>query len=533
VRLFKTVVGLRCFLEQAKKATLATEPARIGFVPTMGALHDGHLSLIRQARRDNDVVVVSIFVNPLQFSPNEDFQQYPRTVERDRDLCEQAGVDVIFMPSTTELYGDSTLDPNQSPQPAALTQVIPPQPMLEVLCGPSRPTHFPGVATIVTKLLSIVQPNTAYFGQKDAQQVAILQRVVSDLNLAVELVVCPIVREPNGLAMSSRNQYLSAEERSQAATMFQSLQQADQLFRSGIHTTAALIAEVRHRLEAAPNLRVDYVDVVHPVTLAPLTHIEESGLLAIAVYLGKTRLIDNIVLRNRQPIVAIDGPAGAGKSTVVRQVAHKLGLLYLDTGAMYRAVTWQVLQLGIAVDDEAAIAELVSQSKIQLLSGGFQHDDMAVAPCQVWINDQNVTQAIRTLDVTAQVSAIAAQPAVRQHLVKLQQAYGQKGGVVMDGRDIGTSVFPDAELKIFLTASVQERARRRQLDLKQQHQPEVDLEELERAIFERDFKDSSRRVSPLRKAQDAVEIDTDHLSIEQVTQQIVDLYHQRITPLKA
>lgn len=499
----------------------------------MGALHEGHLSLIRRARRDNDLVVVSIFVNPLQFSPNEDFQQYPRTFERDRDLCEQAGVDVLFMPSSTELFGETALDPSQSPQRAGLTQVIPPQAMMQVLCGPSRPVHFPGVATIVTKLLSIVQPTTAYFGQKDAQQVAILRRVVNDLNLPVELVACPIVRESDGLAMSSRNQYLSAEERSQAATLFQSLQQADQLFRNGVHAAGALIAEVRRKLEAVPNLRVDYVEVVHLVTLAPLEQIEESGLLAIAVYLGKTRLIDNIVLRNRQPIVAIDGPAGAGKSTVVRQVAHKLGLLYLDTGAMYRAVTWQVLQLGIAVDDEAAIAELVSQSELQLLSCDGQSNETAVAPCQVWINGQNVTQAIRTLEVTAQVSAIAAQPVVRQYLVKLQQAYGQQGGVVMDGRDIGTHVFPDAELKIFLTASVQERARRRQLDLKQQNQPEVDLEALERAIFERDYKDSSRRVSPLRKAQDAVEIDTDHLSIEQVTQRIVDLYHQRVKPLMA
>ncbi|NJO52409.1 MAG: (d)CMP kinase [Leptolyngbyaceae cyanobacterium RM2_2_4] len=274
-------------------------------------------------------------------------------------------------------------------------------------------------------------------------------------------------------------------------------------------------------------MKPEYVELVDPVTLAPLERVEESGLLAIAAHIGSTRLIDNVVLRNRQPILAIDGPAGVGKSTVVRQVAQTLGLLHLDTGAMYRAITWLVMQSGVALDDQPAIAELVSQCQLELEN---QVKSLLSTP-KVWVNGQDVTLAIRSAEVTAHVSTIAAQPAVRRSLVKQQQQYGRKGGIVMDGRDIGTSVFPDAELKIFLTASVQERARRRQLDLKNQGQPEVNLEELERTIYERDRKDSTRSIAPLRKAEDAIEIQTDQLTIDEVVAKIVSLYHQRLASL--
>jgi pantoate ligase/cytidylate kinase len=229
-------------------------------------------------------------------------------------------------------------------------------------------------------------------------------------------------------------------------------------------------------------------------------------------------------LRDRQPIIASDGPAGAGKSTVARQVAAKLGLIYLDTGAMYRAVTWLVLQQGIAIDDECAIAELASKCKIELTPS----QDLQ-SPVRVWINDIDVTQAIRTIEVTSQVSAIAAQGSVREALVKQQQNWGKKGGLVAEGRDIGTHVFPDAEVKIFLTASVGERARRRQQDFQKQGQPEVSLEQLERDIAERDWKDSTRKVSPLQKATDAIELQTDGLTIPDVTEQIVNYYQQRLS----
>ena len=516
VRLFTTVAALRCYLSlcRSEKRTGGAESNQaIGLVPTMGSLHAGHLSLIQRARQENATVIVSIFVNPLQFGPTEDYQHYPRLLDQDRQLCEQAGVDAIFAPNVQELGVTSPL-----------TQVVPPDAMTSVLCGRTRPGHFQGVATIVTKLLNLVQPERAYFGQKDAQQLAIIRRVVADLNLPVEIVGCPTVRVASGLALSSRNQYLSVEQKEQAAVIYRSLQAALQAFQAGEDRGTALIAASKAELMMVSCLQIEYVELVHPTTLVPLEKVEETGMLAIAARLGSTRLIDNIILRTRQPIVAIDGPAGAGKSTVARQVAQALGLLYLDTGAMYRALTWLVLQLGIPLDDKCAIAELASHCQIQLAASADQQNSQ-----RVWINDREVTHAIRTLEVTSQVSAIAAQPAVRQALVLQQQSWGQKGGLVAEGRDIGTHVFPDAELKIFLTASVKERARRRQLDFQHQGQVDVSLDQLERDITERDWKDSTRNVAPLQKAADAIEIQTDGLSVAQVTAAIVKCYHKRLS----
>jgi len=559
VRLFKTVAGLRCYLNRCRSGqplfdrsatgtSASTEAAgSIGLVPTMGSLHAGHLSLIQKARRENQLIVVSIFVNPLQFGPTEDFQQYPRTLEQDQALCEQAGVDVVFAPSVGEMgvgsrewgvgSGESALKTQNSklssnaapsatqnslPLPLPLTyptQVIPPEAMLSALCGRSRVGHFQGVATIVTKLLNIVQPQRAYFGQKDAQQLAMMQRLVADLNLPVTIVGCPTVREPSGLAFSSRNQYLTAEQRAQAAVLYRGLRAAEQAFRSGDRVSEMLIKAVKTELGSIPAIAPEYIELVHPSTLEPLDMVEETGLLAIAAHVGRTRLIDNLVLSARKPIVAIDGPAGAGKSTAARQAAQVLDLLYLDTGAMYRALTWLVLQSGIAINDEPSIAELVSQCEIAI-SG-------SPAAISVAIDGQDVTQAIRSLEVTSNVSAIAAQPIVRHALVRQQRRHGKDGGIVIDGRDIGTYVFPDAELKLFLTASVQERARRRQQDLKNQGKDEISLDELEQAIYDRDRKDSTRALAPLRQAEDAIEIQTDDLSIAEVVDRIVQLYQAR------
>ncbi len=531
MRLFTTIDGVCRYLELQRQpegaiASLGAQPQSNGMgwggkptvslVPTMGALHGGHLSLIRRARSETDIVVVSIFVNPIQFGPNEDLSRYPRSLERDRHICSDIGVDVIFAPSVEELYGSpSTLSPD------TFTYVIPPATMTATLCGRGRLGHFEGVVTVVTKLLNIVQPNRAYFGEKDAQQLAILRRLITDLNLSIEIIACPIVREPSGLAMSSRNQYLTDLERQDAAVIYQSLRQAEHRFHAGVRDRPTLIEQVSTPLATMSTICVEYIDLVHPETMTPIDQIEDAGLLAVAARVGKTRLIDNIVLRNRQPIIAIDGPAGAGKSTVSRQLAQSLGLLYLDTGAMYRAVTWFVLNSQVSVDDEPGVAELLSQCDIHLVGDGHK-----ASACRVWVNGKDVTQRIRSPEVTAQVSAIAAQPSVREALVKQQRRYGKAGGVVMDGRDIGTHVFPNAELKIFLTASVQERARRRQQDLKDQGQT-MSLEQIEQAIHERDMKDSTRAIAPLRQAPDAVEINTDALTVKDVTQQIMGLYYER------
>jgi pantoate ligase/cytidylate kinase len=512
VRLFTTIAGIRCYLESDRSGKT------VGLVPTMGALHVGHLSLIERARQEHDIVVVSIFVNPLQFGPQEDLGKYPRQWEIDRQLCAQAGVDAIFAPSVAEMG----IVEGKGGVSSTFVRVVPPEEMTSVLCGKSRLGHFQGVATIVTKLLNIVQAERAYFGQKDAQQLAIIRRLAIDLNWQTEIIGCPTIREASGLALSSRNQYLTGEQKQQAAILYRSLQQAEKLFQTGIHDRQQLVNAVKAELSLEPNIETEYVELVHPQTLGSLEKIAETGLLAIAVRIGTTRLIDNIWLQNRLPIVAIDGPAGAGKSTVARQVAQALELNYLDTGAMYRAVTWLVLQTGVALDDEPAIAELVSQAQIE-----FDLGVRSPSPVPVWINGREVTQEIRTLEVTSQVSSIAALATVRQALVKMQKNLGRQGGVVAEGRDIGTNVFPDAEVKIFLTASIAERARRRQQDLQQQ-QTAISLEQLEQAIEARDLRDSSRAIAPLKPAPDAIEIITDNLTITEVTDRIVKLYREKI-----
>ena len=464
VLLLKTISELRSHVVINRQK----HQRQIGLVPTMGALHQGHLSLIKQAIAENDLIIVSIFVNPLQFAPTEDLAEYPRQLDRDLKLCQQLGVDLVFAPNAQEMnsIGDTIVLANT-------TTVLPPQNMSEVLCGKFRPGFFTGVATIVTKLLNIIQPARVYFGQKDAQQLAIIRRLVTDLNIPVKIVACPIIREASGLALSSRNQYLTVKEKEQAAQIYRSLQQAATAFAQGELNAKVLINLVQQELSLVEGVTIQYVELVDPVSLQSLDQIKHSGLLAIAAYVGSTRLIDNIVLQKRQPIVAIDGPAGAGKSTVTRRVAHKLGLLYLDTGAMYRAVTWLVMESGIAIDDERAIAALIENISLKLTSPNAVN-----LPTVVHIDEQEVTNAIRTPEVTANVSAIAAQAAVREKLVVMQQQWGEKGGIIAEGRDIGTNVFPDAELKIFLTASVAERARRRWQDLQNQGRNDINLQQL-------------------------------------------------------
>lgn len=256
----------------------------IGLVPTMGALHLGHQSLLDRARHENAVVIVSIFVNPLQFGANEDLDRYPRQLELDRVICEQAGVDALFVP-TVESMGITDL----------LTQVIPPLAMMSRLCGHTRTGHFQGVATIVTKLLNIVRPDRAYFGEKDAQQLAIIRRIVADLNIPVEIVGCRTVRAASGLALSSRNQYLSLIGRSQAAVIYRSLQQAQTLAVPEINAQK-LLAAVTSELDTVPEFQLEYLELVDLDTLQPIDTLEKLALLAIAGRIEGTRLIDNIII---------------------------------------------------------------------------------------------------------------------------------------------------------------------------------------------------------------------------------------------
>ncbi|MFD1673894.1 pantoate--beta-alanine ligase [Alicyclobacillus fodiniaquatilis] len=274
--IIEEIAALKTLL-QAKRRMGQT----IGLVPTMGYLHEGHLSLVDHAKAHADVIVMSIFVNPLQFGPNEDFERYPRDVKRDTALAERAGVDVLFMPSIREMY------PQQQWVTVAVTG------MSDVLCGKSRPGHFDGVATVVMKLLNIVRPDSAYFGQKDAQQVAIIRQMAVDLNLDVEIVACPIVREPSGLAMSSRNVYLSDAEREAATVLHTSLQRAALLVNAGEKDISRILSQVTEMIQAQPRAQIDYVEVVDAATLQPVEVVAQTSLLALAVYFGKTRLIDN------------------------------------------------------------------------------------------------------------------------------------------------------------------------------------------------------------------------------------------------
>jgi pantoate--beta-alanine ligase len=256
----------------------------LGFVPTMGALHDGHLSLVRAAKARCDVTAVSIFVNPLQFGPSEDLARYPRTLERDTQLLAELGVDLLFVPGVDEMYPKG-----------AKTQVLVEE-LSDKLDGASRPGHFRGVATVVAKLFEIVRPDFAFFGQKDAAQVAVLRRMVSDLNLDVELVVCPIVREPDGLALSSRNSYLTPQQRQQALVLHRSLMRVHAAAAGGERDAAKLLEIGKQVIAAEPGARLDYFAIVNADTLDPVADISGGALVAVAAWVGTTRLIDNILL---------------------------------------------------------------------------------------------------------------------------------------------------------------------------------------------------------------------------------------------
>lgn len=277
MKIVSTIQEVRDCVNDWKK-----EEKTVGFVPTMGYLHEGHMSLI-DAARENDKVVVSIFVNPMQFGPNEDLASYPRDLERDAKMCEAHKVDLIFHPTPEEMYGDS------------FYSYVDMNVLTEELCGLTRPVHFRGVCTVVTKLFNIVMPDKAYFGQKDAQQLAIIRRMVKDLNMPLQIVGCPIVREPDGLAKSSRNTYLSEEERKAALVLSRSVFLARDMIDRGERDCEAVLSAMTAEIEKEPLARIDYVKAVDFETIRPVTQIKGEVLIAIAVYIGRTRLIDNLV----------------------------------------------------------------------------------------------------------------------------------------------------------------------------------------------------------------------------------------------
>ena len=262
---------------------------KIGLVPTMGALHAGHASLIKKAKEMCDRVVVSVFVNPIQFGPNEDFDKYPRTIENDKKICEELGADIVFAPTPKEMYGD-----NKKLSNVDLTFVCPPYNLVDCLCGKSRPGHFDGVATVVLKLFNIVTPDYAFFGQKDAQQLFILKNMVKDLNLNLTIVPCPIVRESDGLALSSRNTYLSSEERKEALTVSASLRKIEALYKQGITDTNTLFDTALSVLDK--NIELEYLEFRDYDNFEKVSNVKNNTLIAIAVRVGKTRLIDNILV---------------------------------------------------------------------------------------------------------------------------------------------------------------------------------------------------------------------------------------------
>jgi pantoate--beta-alanine ligase len=271
---------------QQTALALRAQGRRIGFVPTMGNLHAGHLSLIRIAKQHADVVIVSVFVNPTQFGPHEDFAAYPRTFEADGNRCEKEGVDILFHPPVAEMY------------PAGVSVSVVETALSRTLCGAARPGHFDGVCTIVAKLFNLVLPHVAVFGEKDAQQLRIIRRLVRDLRFPVEIVPGPTIREPDGLAQSSRNQYLTPEQRPQATCLRHALDETERLFAAGERDPKQLVAAMRGIIAQQPAAKIDYISIVDDETLQPLSGpIFAPALVALAVWVGKPRLIDNTVLR--------------------------------------------------------------------------------------------------------------------------------------------------------------------------------------------------------------------------------------------
>jgi len=481
----------------------------INFIPTMGNLHHGHTKLISTAKNENsNVNLVSIFVNPLQFDDKSDLENYPKTIDNDIKITFANGADAIFIPSNEDVY---------PPNNKNITFLKASAELSSKLCGLNRIGHFDGVCTVVYRLLNLIKPKNLYLGEKDWQQLLILKNLVLTRKLNVTIKSIPTQRDFDGIPLSSRNVHLSKNERKLIRFFSKELLLAKKTFQEEKKIS---IKEIIKKL-SAEKISIEYLEHLHPHTLQKARIEDNISLLAGAIRCGETRLIDHVFLMKRRPIIAIDGPAGSGKSTVTKLIAKKLQLLYLDTGAMYRALSWLLIKENIDFKKEKKLQNVLKNISIVFKSNENSYQD-------VFINNYCVTEEIRSQEISSIVSKISSIKEVRKFLVEEQRKIGERGGLVAEGRDIGTTVFPHAELKIFLTASIDERAKRRKSDKKSKDSQEIDLHTLKELIKQRDFEDSNRELSPLIKANDAIEIVTDGSSINEVVDKIIDLYNDKI-----
>ena len=481
----------------------------INFIPTMGNLHHGHKKLISTAKdSDFNTNLVSIYVNPLQFDSKLDLKRYPKTVDKDIELAFSSGADAIFIPETLDIY---------PPNNKSINYLKASKELSSVLCGLKRRGHFDGVCTIVYRLLKLVQPKNLYLGEKDWQQLLILKNLIEEKKLKINIISIPTQRDFDGVPFSSRNNLLSENDRKILKLFSNELFNAKKFFKK---YNKINLKQITKELESK-NISIEYLEHLNPFNLKKVKAEDNISILAGAINCGETRLIDHVFLMKRNPIIAIDGPAGSGKSTITKLIAKKLNLLYLDTGAMYRAISWLLIKEKIDYSQDSELNKFLSKISIIFKTNSlFQQD--------VFINNICVTEEIRSQKISSFVSKISSIKNIRDLLVNEQRKIGESGGLVAEGRDIGTTVFPDAEIKIFLTASIDERAKRRKSELEINSSNEIDFNKLREQIKKRDFEDSTREISPLKKANDAIELITDGYSINEVVEKIIDIYNFKI-----
>ena len=478
----------------------------INFVPTMGNLHKGHLELINQSNKDgSNETLVSIFINPLQFNDKRDFKNYPKTIEKDIRLAFSSGANAIFVPSEKEILNVKSLIYQKACKKLSSN-----------LCGKSREGHFDGVCTIVLRMLKIINPQKMFLGEKDWQQVIILKNMIKKLNLKVEIKSINTQRDADGVPFSSRNNLLTTSERKDLQFFSKELKKAKKNFL--VHKVINL-EEINNSFKKK-NLKVEYLQHLSAFSLNESIDKENITILAGAILCGSTRLIDHVFLMKRKPIIAIDGPAGSGKSTVTKLIAKKLDFIYLDTGAMYRALSWFLIDQKTSYENDYILEECLKKLNIVFKTNLNSDQD-------IFINDICVTNKIRSQKISSIVSSIASIGKVREFLVKEQRKIGDKGGIVAEGRDIGTTVFPKAEIKIYLNASIDERAKRRKIELEIQGQ-DINYNKLKDQIKQRDLDDSTRNISPLVKAEDAIEIITDNYTAEQIANKIIQIFYEKL-----